>query len=409
MSTSPITLKSTGDDLSRSAHSDAVRAFIASASPDEITNFCIDSNSVLKFVSCPRNLDIRTALINHKLGVVPVNIFPFNIFSDISDEWCQALLNSSSCRPVRSAVEARVIDFHSYIPKFSVEIKTPRFIADKSVEDSIVPTFERISLINIDLLDKEFNNKLIEFGCVIGGGFMLEHLCKLYSQPEDLDIFSFSLDFLRWFINRHKENIKSIDMCYFRGQMHSYKVVLTDGNFKFTINFIHVMNDLSVYGGIKIQGVTGIMENAMVSSVLLKYSKAEDAPPEFFPQDIRPKEGDQERLRDHLSKTFDLSCCCIFYDGVRTWYNEDTKARKADALCVPWRFKKYSMRNIDINHTPFASTIYMNKVGSCTKSGFVNYDEDGNVTDRITWDEMKARRAAAAEAATEAATEVTAE
>jgi len=173
---------------------------------------------------------------------------------------------------------------------------------------------------------EDFTAAMIQYGAVISGGFVTCAI-KKYTDvnpihdykhcTQDVDIFSYSLDLLRWII-RNVENCK-VRVKHLEGYCDCYRVYL---NHRYYINYIHVRKyELEEYNAIG------------------EYS-----------QDIPGCSEDQPDLIKQISRMFDLDICCVTFDGDRIHYNHSLLTWKASGNTDHKRYQKYKNRGFNMDY-----------------------------------------------------------
>lgn len=255
----------------------------------------------------------------------------FDIFSMIPESYIEEIRPKLSVT-LKVDKELEDLEFNKFKPYFVTSNKTEKFYPNSKEELNL---FNDIDFFP-SFFSKDFSEKLKFYQCVISGGFAIALVTRNFKSLgfSDIDVFSKSLDFLRWFINEHRNLISTIKIKYFKGYMTTYNVYFKNTHGLY-LNFIHMKTDLSEYRIVKSK-----KHGISFSNIDVDY-KDKPFPESMLPEDIRPQKGDQEEIMDILTKTFDISCCCTYYDGTHVHYNEETKKMNADGIGLYYRKSKY--------------------------------------------------------------------
>jgi hypothetical protein len=237
------------------------------------------------------------------------------------------------------------IKTEKYKPNKKIKMSFKPSLMDKCVRDPInlfkkIPTCSTSCMNKYDVavknntLNQAFFDALSRHSAIIGGSFSLSML--IGTEWNDIDVFSYNLDFISWFIGQYHESIVRVTNTYTNKYLSSI-VVVTRG---FTLNYVHI----SRFTESDIQKFTKTVQNGH-DYHLITDTKCR--------RDDKPKPKDQRSIMTQLTKDFDWSCCCTFYDGDTLFYNSETKKSNADFSGMLYRSQKYSNREINIKKTSF--------------------------------------------------------
>lgn len=167
----------------------------------------------------------------------------------------------------------------------------------KHINHNFIPTITENKKLKIEHFQGHIDRDMIcermkKHGVICAGSFVIANIVDNI-KFQDIDFFSYSLDFLRWMLKELHYKIESthnID-CEQGSKFTSYKIGLFHNIC--TINFIHMQKDDEDLG------------------------------------DLYGREEDQEKLMQDCSSRFDISCCCSYWDGDKIYYHPNTLNRIA--------------------------------------------------------------------------------
>lgn len=313
---------------------DETLEMIASASISLFKIYVLCSNE------CERDIILRKKYIK-----TLKNKLPFDIFSFIPDDFVKKSFSDLSVMVKRNELLPEV-EFHEFKPSF-IEKELTFYVPDIKEEINILDN-SRPGYITSDFVDH-----MIKYGAVIAGGFSIVLAVDGIDNYQDIDVFSKSLDFLRWFINENKEDIENITIRRFNGYTTSYGVYMNKTDCY--LNYLHVSTNLQFYR--KVTTKKGIV----YSDIDTGYESEEKRPSEMYPQDLSPQEGDAEDVMSFLSKTFDISCCCTYFDGKYIYVNKMTREMKAVGIGYFFRKKKYTGKGFEFIEWKSFNTKFYNE------------------------------------------------
>lgn len=197
------------------------------------------------------------------------------------------------------------------------QIPSDLFIHDLTLEKKIVTDEffdDKTSDLIIDLL--------ISTGSVMAGSYVLSQLVDEI-EPGDVDIFSYSLDFLRLFLEYILDDKIYFNVKHCRqGRLDSYKVKLGKEDPK-CLNFVHLG----------------------------------DVVPEDL---ILDRETNRDKTIQFILEDFDILACASCYDGKRVLTNQATlEKRSYYRLTCNQRYSKYLERGIRLIPIPGIKTVKM--------------------------------------------------
>ena len=237
-------------------------------------------------------------------------IIPFNIigekylhdFEIISDDECQKLKSK-----INSSSDSYFYDIkYSDTEKFEKEqdqIQSDLFVHDHVFKEKIIAD-DYFNREMAELID----DALISTGSVIAGSYVLSRIIGGF-EVNDIDIFSYSLDFLRIFLKTALEKKLCPKIEYNRhDRLDSYKISFNE---KF-LNFVHI-GDQS-------------------------------------PEDVSISSDDnRSKTIKFILEDFDIMACATCYDGEKIYMNRLTLEKKSHIrLTNVSRYEKYLSRGFEL-------------------------------------------------------------
>ena len=196
-------------------------------------------------------------------------------------------------------------DAEKFINDDPPQIQSDLFVHDHVFEEKIF-TEDFFDLMVSELIDQ----LIVSTGSVMAGSYVLGQFIEGI-EPGDVDIFSYSLSFLRLFINSLFRQGQQPKVTFNRHEgLDSYKIELENGNY---LNFVHIgQEDL--------------------------YLSADD---------------NRSKTIEFILEDFDIMACATCYDGERVYMNRLTLEKKSYIrLTNLERHGKYEARGIEFIPIP---------------------------------------------------------
>lgn len=284
------------------------------APSDYVTNHGYNGNKIY----VPNNLTVGEIMMRIKRFSCNIDL-EFPIFSDLPLEEkylayetiCESRQSKNSELPEILCGKYKEIDRDRIANYYYGNSDDTILNSDKFYYDTKEPAFIDLSFTELDIKAEDMKRYKILLSGSTAVKYLLKDKIKQCNRSSiDIDIFSESLDFLRYVLSEYYDQYNKIE--YLAGKtLDSYKINLKSG---YILNFIH----------------TGI-----------------DSPP----KDLSVAETSSiENLINYSSKTFDLSCCCVFWDGESIYYNQETKKMNCyyvDFNTSSERLTKYRSRGFE--------------------------------------------------------------
>lgn len=161
----------------------------------------------------------------------------------------------------------------------------------------------------------------LNMGCILSGSTVLRYVSGMKYNCADIDIFSYSLDGLRYITS--KLSVKVIVGTYSISSTVSYRLG--------KINYVHMSRCHSKEESERIAAIAkDVSFRARRDRSIDMLEECKD----IMPKDEPHREEDQEKLREQIMNTFDISGCASTFDGKYVYYNSILK-RKNKLYMVP--------------------------------------------------------------------------